>query len=156
MKRILFLDYDGVVNNVIWDKEGKRAQYASAAERKVNDFQAVQWVSEFCEKYDYQIVVTSTWRVWEFYKEALWNGGLRDGIIIADRTPILRDKTRGDEVAEWLREHPEVECYIIIDDENSFTEHKELEKHLVQCHSNQGFNLEEFIKAEQLHKSLYG
>ena len=95
--RVVFLDYDGVVNNIVWDAEGKRADYGSASSKKVNDFQAVQWVSEFCEKFGYDIVVSSTWRLWEWYKEALINGGLRDGINIVGCTPVLYKHSRGDE-----------------------------------------------------------
>jgi len=51
---ILFLDYDGVVNNIIWGHNGERANYGTPKDNKVNDYQACQWISEFCEKYDYK------------------------------------------------------------------------------------------------------
>ena len=154
--RVVFLDYDGVVNNIIWDKEGKRADYGSASSKTVNDFQAVQWVSEFCQKFGYDIVVSSTWRVWEWYKEALWNGGLRDGINIVGRTPVLYKHSRGDEIAQYIKEHPEIEEYIIIDDENDFKNYPEMLERFVQCTTNQGFNYEEFHKAKEIHEKFNG
>ena len=87
---VVFLDYDGVVNNIIWDPEKGRADYSHPFMGKVNNFQACQWLSEFCEKYDYKIVVTSSWRLYPNYKECLIAGGLRDDIEILTIDPALR------------------------------------------------------------------
>ena len=62
---ILFLDYDGVVNTPQWrphpvDPSRMLCTYNFPRDNKVNDFQCVQWISEFCQKYDYSIVVTSS------------------------------------------------------------------------------------------------
>ena len=72
---VVFLDYDGVVNTPLWDSEGKYCTYGFPEDNKVNNFQCVQWVSEFCQKFRYSIVVTSTWRFESNYKECLINGG---------------------------------------------------------------------------------
>lgn len=62
--RVIFLDYDGVVNIPKWEnRNGKwHCRYSNVLDGKVNDEQAVQWVSEFCQKYGFGIVVSSTWR----------------------------------------------------------------------------------------------
>ena len=60
--RVLFLDYDGVVNTPMWNEKGTICRYNMPKDGKVNNFQAVQWISEFCQKFHFQIVVTSTWR----------------------------------------------------------------------------------------------
>lgn len=52
---VLFLDYDGVVNTPMWDDDGKRCTFNFPSDNKVNNFQCVQWVSEFCQRYDYKI-----------------------------------------------------------------------------------------------------
>lgn len=150
MKRnILFLDYDGVVNTPIWDESGTRCCYGSPMNNKVNNFQAVQWVSEFCQKFQYDIVVTSTWRFGQNYAKCLVNGGLRNGIQIVGRTPYLGTK-RGEEIKAWLNEHPEVENYIIFDDDADMGD---ILDHLVQCDACYGFGLRDFKKAETLHNS---
>lgn len=159
---ILFLDYDGVVNTAMWDKEGKHCRFSFPSDNKVNNFQACQWVSEFCQKYNYKIVATSTWRLHDNYKECLINGGLREGIEIIDKTPDLRyihdHSCRGEEIREWLiKHHSEVDNFIIVDDEglgcNTEGEEYYLD-HLVLCNMNHGFGISELIKAEKMHEKF--
>ena len=54
---VVFLDYDGVVNTPMWElRDGKwKYRHHQTYDGKVNNQQAVQWVSEFCEKYGYDI-----------------------------------------------------------------------------------------------------
>ena len=80
--RVLFLDYDGVVNRSIWNEKGTKYFFGYPEDGAVNDFQAVQWVSEFCARCKYDIVVTSTWRKYGNWKECLIAGGLREGIEV--------------------------------------------------------------------------
>ena len=124
--RVIFLDFDGVVNTPIWNEKGTSSRYNFPKDGKVNNFQAVQWLSEFCKKCNYDIVVTSTWRSDSNYKECLINGGLREGIQVLGKTGDLSwehpwpEPTRGYEIKRYLEEHPEIKYYIIIDDENQF------------------------------------
>lgn len=150
---VVFLDYDGVVNTPQWTrrKDGKWiCSYGFPSDNAVNDVQAVQWVSEFCERYNYSIIVTSTWRSSSNYKECLRNAGLRESIKIIGKTPHLFGKSRGDEIGQWLAEHPEVDSYLIFDDDSDMGEHI---VHLVKCTSSAGFREEEFREAEKLHKT---
>jgi hypothetical protein len=83
----------------MWNAEGTHCSYGFPKQGKVNNFQAVQWISEACKKFHYDIVVTSTWRRHDNYKECLINGGLREGIEILGKTEHL-------EVPEgWSRGH---------------------------------------------------
>ena len=148
---IVFLDYDGVVNNIIWDPKKGRADYSHPFMGKVNNWQACQWLSEFCEKYDYKIVVTSTWRLHPNYKECLIAGGLRDGIEILGCVGT-RLESRGDEIMAYLRQHPEIEKWLVLDDEDCSEGFPEIAEHQVLCLTNGGFNLEEYQLAIQLHE----
>ncbi len=150
---VIFLDYDGVVNTLQWSlKNGKwNCNFSHPLYNKVNNIQAVQWVSEFCEKYGYSIVVTSTWRFADNYKECLQNGGLREDITIIGKTPRLLDGHRGDEISLWLSENPEVKQYLIFDDECDVGIHKD---HLIKCDTNIGFSLNEYEEAERLHNKF--
>ena len=148
---VIFLDYDGVVNNIIWDPEKGRADYSHPFMGKVNNWQAVQWLSEFCEKYDYKIVVTSSWRLHPNYKECLIAGGLRDGIEILGCVGTSLE-TRGDEIMEYLRQHPKIEKWLVLDDEDCSEGYPEMKDHQVLCLTNGGFNLEEYQIAIQLHE----
>ena len=143
---VLFLDYDGVVNPPMWDEKGEQCNYGFPFQGKVNNFQAVQWVSEFCQKFGFSIVVTSTWRLDDNYKECLINGGLREGIQILGKTDRLykpgKDICRGDEIKKWLKEHPECDYYLIVDDEDDIL--PEQKDHLIQTDGNIGFTLREY------------
>lgn len=147
---VVFLDYDGVVNTPMWDLEGKHCRFNFPEDNSVNNFQCVQWVSEFCQKYDYSIVVTSTWRMDKNYVECLQNGGLRPGIQVLGRTKI-RHSPRGEEIMEYLLTHPEVEHFIILDDDDDMGE---LSDHLVLCDTDIGFNITKYYEAERLHKRM--
>lgn len=150
--KVIFLDYDGVVNNIIWDSEGKKANYGYPNQGKVNDFQACQWVSEFCEKYEYSIVVTSTWRRSDNYIECLYRGGLRPSVKVSGRIDLdLEYKYKRSElIAKYLEEHPEIDGYLIFDDEYDEGTPK---NHLVLC-DHDGFYYTEYHKAIQLHNTL--
>jgi hypothetical protein len=146
--RICFLDYDGVVNTPMWNEEGTVCSYGFSKEGKVNNFQAVQWLSEACQKFGYDIVVTSTWRLWDNYKECLINGGLRKGIEVLGKTPFIRDVPRGAEIKAYLDEHPEIQYYVIVDDEADML--PEQMGHFIMTNGDTGFNLSEFKRFEEI------
>lgn len=146
---VIFLDYDGVVNIPTWEEKNDEyvCRFNWPEDDKVNSYQAVQWVSEFCQKHDYKIVVSSTWRRYPNYKECLLNAGLREDIEIIGATPCLNG-TRGEEISKYLEEHPDVTGYLIFDDDEDMGKHMD---RLVKCDPNHGFMLTEFGLAETLH-----
>jgi hypothetical protein len=153
---VIFLDFDGVVNIPMWnrDENGKmKCRYNLPDDGSVNDFQAVQWVSEFCEKYKYSIVISSTWRSdgLEMCEGYLRARGLRKYVNVIGCTPDLWDKRRGDEITSWLNEHPNVTGYLIFDDECDMTIHMD---RLVKCDTVVGFTLREFNQAKTLHDAF--
>lgn len=153
---VVFLDYDGVVNTPMWDADGKHCRFNFPEDNSVNNFQCVQWVSEFCQKYGYSVVVSSTWRMDKNYIDCLRNGGLREGVEVVGKTPVHRHDhaTRGGEIDAYLKEHPEINRFLIFDDEDDFDYFPELREHLVLCDTDLGFGLTEFYKAERLHEKL--
>lgn len=146
--RVIFLDYDGVVNTPMWNVEGTVCSYGYPHQGKVNNFQAVQWLSEACQKFGYDIVVTSTWRLSPNYKECLINGGLRPGIEILGRTDSIRGVCRGVEIKKYLDEHPEITHYVIVDDEADIL--PEQCGNFVMTNGDTGFNLSEFKEFERI------
>ena len=149
--RICFLDYDGVVNTPMWNAEGTHCSYSFPKQGKVNNFQAVQWLSEACQKFGYDIVVTSTWRLDDNYKECLINGGLRKGIEVLGRTPRFSGQPRGAEIKAYLNEHPEIQYYVIVDDEADML--PEQMGHFIMTNGDTGFNLSEFKRFEEIFES---
>lgn len=150
LTRVIFLDYDGVVNTAMWNEEGTRCKYNFSFDGKVNNFQAVQWLSEFCKQYHYGIVVTSTWRMHDGWKECLINGGLREGIEILGHTPITYG-CRGEEIKQYLEQHPEIQYYIIVDDEDDML--PEQQSHFVQTNLEFGFGRTDFQKCVAIYWS---
>jgi hypothetical protein len=132
----------------MWNEEGTICSYGFPKQGKVNNFQAVQWLSEACQKFGFDIVVTSTWRLWDNYKECLINGGLRKGIEVLDRTPVIRDVPRGAEIKAYLEEHPEITYYIIVDDEEDML--PEQLDHFICTDGNTGFGLTDLCKFERI------
>ena len=133
----------------MWNDKGTKCSYNFPRDNKVNNFQAVQWLSEACQKFHYDIVVTSTWRWDHNYKECLINGGLRDGIEILGRTPDLADQPRGAEIKKYIEEHPEIKYYVIIDDDSDIL--PEQIGHFIHTDTVIGFTLNEFNKFEEIY-----
>ena len=126
-------------------------RYNTPRDNMVNNFQACQWVSEFCEKYNYSVAVTSTWRFDKNWEECLRDGGLRDDVEIVGRTKQILEDNRSDEISLYLKEHPEVENFIILDDDYIDDRFKD---NYIWCDPNVGFGLSGFIKAEKIHESF--
>ncbi len=132
----------------MWNAEGTVCSYGFPKQGKVNNFQAVQWLSEACQKFGYDIVVTSTWRLDDNYKECLINGGLRSGIEVLGRTPRFSGQPRGAEIKAYLDEHPEITHYVIVDDESDIL--PEQRGHFIKTNGDTGFNLSEFRAFEKI------
>lgn len=154
---VVFLDFDGVVNIPIWHEDklrGMICNYNHPDDERVNHFQAIQWVSEFCEKYNYGIVISSTWRRYRWNcEDILYDSGLRADVKVVGFTPILEGQERGDEITAWLNEHPEVENYLIFDDDSDMGIH--LDK-LVKCNCHIGFMLPQYDEAKSKHEKFCG
>jgi hypothetical protein len=152
--KVIFLDFDGVVNIPYWkynEYGNLQSNYNFPSDGRVNNYQAVQWVCEFCEKYDYKIVISSTWRKnrsLENCTNYLTRCGLRQSVKVIGMTPVLSGKHRGDEITLWLNQHPEVTDYLIFDDDSDMTIHTDK---LIKCDSIVGFTLREYEQAEILH-----
>ena len=146
---IVFLDYDGVVNTPIWDPETGNCRYGQPWDNKVNNYQACQWLSEFCEKYNYDIVVTSTWRIGDNYIDCLYNGGLRKTVKVLGRT--VRLNNRAEEIMDYLKNHKDINKFIIVDDE---VIGKPFVGHTVLTRGDVGFNEEEFLACRRLDEKL--
>lgn len=120
---ILFLDIDGVLNNVAVFRD-RRFGPAPL------DHECVRRLHYVVTKTDCRIVLSSSWRemegleaklagdfVFHIYGNEPPCGNIRhedrSTIRIGGETP----HRRGDEIAEWLSRHPEVTRYAIVDDD---------------------------------------
>lgn len=113
--RIIFLDIDGVLNST-------RTCIATGGypgeELEDKDLARFDWIAigllrRLCESSGIQIVLSSSWRIIVDIKKL----GDAMGLPIIDKTPVLAS-SRGNEIARWLSEHPEVGQWAIIDDDS--------------------------------------
>jgi hypothetical protein len=90
-----------------------------------------EWLSTFCNETDTKICVSSVWknhfgdkegRIPEWWADALTRLGFKEGTFVGITT--TRRTLRGQEIQEWLDNHPEVEDYAILDDDSDMMEHQ--------------------------------
>lgn len=107
---ILFLDIDGVLNGIDY-------QMSATEEPPLIDKSRLALLREILEKRDIRVVLSSSWK-------KAWEPGCpfdcifkASGIWIHDKTPALGRKC--DEISAWLKCHPEVDRFVILDDADS-------------------------------------
>lgn len=148
---VLFLDYDGVVNIPLVNiKEGRKTiSYNWPSDNMVNHKEALKFIELFCQRYDYKIVCSSSWRREKNYADCLYNAGLSKDVEVIGRTSVNGDKSRAERIYEWIESfHPEK--YIVIDD-NYIPEDEEMEKHFIQTDCCVGFMLEAYEDAVRIY-----
>jgi hypothetical protein len=122
MKRVLFLDVDGVLNNRHTTDRWQGFIGIDDDKAKLLDRIVIE---TGC-----YIVLSSTWRKQidnVNYLFSRLNPGTR--CMIIGKTPVLHNATRGDEIQEWLDCNPGVERFVIVDDDEDMGE---LTSHLVR------------------------
>lgn len=137
--KIIFLDIDGVLNSNIYINS-LHGNFNCVDKVYQIDPKAVELLNKITDATGAFIVVSSTWRIGFIHNRA----GLRGLLIKANITGKMLDITpvnnaiRGDQIAEWLRDHKdlnknrldkEIKSFIILDDNSDMGK---LKKRLVQ------------------------
>lgn len=125
--KILFLDFDGVITT-----------YQS---KWMIDMNKVKIINNICDKTDAKIVVTSSWRIGyagvvsafhEFLKQYfikheyegifkyIFNKFINNIVGMTDSVGTCR----GNEIKFYMNEHPEVENYVIVDDDSDMFDYQ--------------------------------
>lgn len=148
MKKIIFLDIDGVLCN-------RRSLMMKQRIKCMNmlDRDCVDRLDALCAAGggDVGIVISSTWRKYhsrEDISEHLEHHGLRPGLVHEDWRTIVLEGFRGDEIAEWLSRHPEVTSFLILDDDSDFLD-DQLPRH-VHSSFEPGFTQADLERALEL------
>lgn len=152
--KIIFLDYDGVVNNLIFHTvDGEPDFYSQPLEEYsgkdycVNDMQAVAWLNKICREFDCKVVVTSTWRGRSDYKECLYRAGFKGDII--GRTTLEGSLAgyRGEQIAQWWHDNNNLQYkgidFIILDDDTDMEPYMD---HLIKTDTIRGLGYYEYQK----------
>ena len=88
-----------------------------------------EWLSEWCNENDIKICISSVWKNHfgdrqgdsyrirpEWWEDALTNLGFKPSTFVGITGD--RKSLRGEEIQEWLNQHPEVTDYAILDDDS--------------------------------------
>ena len=117
--RVLFLDFDGVVNVPY---EYGTPEFNAAMDQGVYDFfrpGIVELLDKLIHEFDLHVVITSSWRFsgLEFCQNSLRNAGFSEDVIIEGMTELNDDyPPRWTEILKYLEEHPEISDILILDD----------------------------------------
>lgn len=157
--KVIFLDIDGVLQT----RRSSRA-FNDMGILSVLDPVGVKFLDTICgEDPSIKVVISSTWRLGRTrsdfsvifgalgainLKRALYWGA---GDVVGDsndfKTLNLKG-IRGDEVEEWLARHPDVEEYVILDDDSDFHEYQK--SRLVQTSYDVGISHDNMLQVENI------
>lgn len=118
--RVLFLDFDGVLNSDRFATEGPAMPEGEGWwGPSALDPRALELLRRLVETARCEVVISSTWRLNHTRAElaALLGVEVLDVTPRLHRTPDGVPRTRGDEIRAWLESHPEVEVWIAVDDD---------------------------------------
>ena len=117
--RVLFLDFDGVVNVPY---EYGTPEFDAAMAQGVYDFfrpEIVERLDKLIHDFDLHVVVSSSWRYsgMEFCQNSLRNAGFSKDVIIEGLTVLSEGMPpRYLEILEYLEDHPRISEILILDD----------------------------------------
>lgn len=117
--RVLFLDFDGVVNVPY---EYGTPEFDAAMAQGVYDFfrpEIVERLDRLIHEFDLHVVISSSWRYsgMEFCQNSLRNAGFSEDVIIEDLTVLSEGMPpRYLEILEYLETHPKISEILILDD----------------------------------------
>ena len=158
-KIYIFLDVDGVLNSdryiEILNKDGYRGdtdrEFDPIVMKCLKDL--VRYKSD---KYKYQFVISSSWRVMfsdcDYIEKCLISSNIISEYDFVDRTPVFRDgprKKRSEEISAYcdLYNIPEENIIIIDDDEYDLLD---LKGRLIKCNQKYGFDKSKLKEAKRL------
>ena len=163
--KIIFLDFDGVINNIESRAVARSTEKFSEGglvlpseiptwQREV-DYSSLRLLDLACKLCDAKIVLSTSWRnrvhITEFNSWVRNNGC--QYLEMIDRTPPWVELAngsagiRGDEIQSWIDQHKPPE-YVILDDECHFRKHQY--SRTVICDHNVGYRYSEFIQTLRL------
>ena len=115
--KVVFLDFDGVLNSHEFFKSHRH----EVSEAGALDPEAIARLNRLLAATGAVVVISSSWR--HGYPVATLASMLESRGFVG----VVHDKTRewispwctqrGDEIADWLRDHPECSTYVVLDDD---------------------------------------
>ena len=140
--KIIFLDIDGVLNSMSYDRK-------RTVEQGNIDETRLPLLKQIIVATDANVVLSSSWRKhWDKDSALCDDIGFeinqlfaKYSINIFDKTPYTPDKDRAEEIRSWLRENDLPQKFVILDDVG-FGWGTDLQDHLVRTDCRIGRGLE--------------
>lgn len=159
-EKIVFLDCDGVVNSADYFErvKGTRPDPTNEDEMFAGcvDPEAVKLLDEILERTGAKVVVSSTWRLchegFGFITRALHWGSKNQGGpgLIHHRSFIdvtgSEGRVRGNQIDAWLKAHPGVKSFVILDDDSDMEPHMDKLVQTSWKHGLQREHVEQAVK----------
>ncbi|HVT63414.1 MAG TPA: HAD domain-containing protein [Legionellaceae bacterium] len=125
--KILFLDFDGVLNSAEYFEKFIKL-HPERAGTLIDQLDPEQLVrlNNIIEKTDANICISSTWRIMNTLpqlRDILTSFGFKYPEKVIAKTPESWSGYRGHEIAIWLEGHPEVTQFVIVDDNSDMEPH---------------------------------
>ena len=144
--KVIFLDIDGVLNNSNTTRTTQNGCIFVSA-------RLIKRLRHIIQETGAKVVLSSDWRIDR--NEELLNADFLElkyelakyGIRFYDYTPVMPTGHRGSEINRWLKEHNEVENFVILDDRCDIEPNKD---HWVQTAMSCGLGKEETKSAIKL------
>jgi hypothetical protein len=116
--KVLLTDIDGVFNHFSPDSTTTQRQTPEGY-LIMTDPEKVFMLNNAQDLNGFSVVLSSTWRIVPNWREQMRANGFLFKFL--DKTPIIKNGLRGEEIKAWLDQHPEVERYAILDDIDEFS-----------------------------------
>ena len=162
MKRVLFLDIDGVLNSNFWNDSHQR----EISDGTLIDEEKVKILASLVKRTNAEIILHSGWRIWfdaelkplRTEAKRLIDIFAKEGLSIEGVTPdltteeIRRSKklslAKAEEILLWLKTNDDVAGWVVLDDLDLHNE--QIGKHQVMPDQAIGLTLEDVEKAERV------
>lgn len=160
--RIIFLDFDGVINNCgdeddyvfypVKEKNGRIHNLPFSAE----NIKPLKELISFSFKNDIKFVLSTSWRELISFSEInivfknFFGFNYLDFNLVIDETPlsfVYEEIIRGNEIKKYLEKNPRVEDYLIIDDNYDFLD--EQNSHVIIINPIKGFSEKDLKKVKK-------
>ena len=128
--KVLFLDFDGVLNSFPYLKENGHAAWQCIGEAGAIDPAAVERLNRIVERTGAKVVVSSSWRhgrdemhLWQLLRKRGFRGVVigKTPDFVPNKQPLSKRACggRGDEIRHWLDNTPAgVTRFVVLDDDN--------------------------------------
>lgn len=145
--RVIFLDFDGVLNSAAFLQKNPYAKSAHQRGELVFDPAAMGILNDLCRSTRAAVVISSDWRKrygHDVLARMLADAGFQHRERVVGQTPDMGSAPRGFEIYSWLMLRKPVSRVVILDDRADM---EPLEKKLVQTNPVVGLTKGDAVKA---------